>query len=394
MTTISQTQAIENNIENEHHDEILAIQSQIKIDVIAKRWWFMGLSILLTIPGLVFMVLSMMNYPDHAPLKLGIDFTGGMMYRMAFVQKLTQADITKMNTVIEGLKINGPVIQLEQADNTLNGTSKALVTTTAEKMEAKQKAEQEAAKHPHSITTMFKDSNTQSAVDADKNVRFNSIVSIRTKPLTDDESKTLNDAIKQNFGAFAVLEKSQIGPTLAKELFTQAGIGLMVTFGLIVLYLTIRFQLDYASSALIALFHDAIFVVGTFSMLGWFFGMEVNSLFVTAVLTVVGFSVHDTIVVFDRVRENTKRYYSLKLPVRTLINLSVNQTFARSINTSLTALITLTALYLFGGDSTRQFLLALILGIATGTYSSIFVASILLGMWREKKEKQLAPAVI
>lgn len=370
--------------------EIAVIESQIKLDVIAKRWWFIGLSILLTIPGLVFMVMSMMSYPDHAPLKLGIDFTGGMMYRMAFVQKLDQTDVNKMNMVIENLKITGPIIQLEQADNSLKGTSKAIVTTTEEKTKAFEEALKEAQaaskNKKESVSDLFKDSN-KTAVKTDKNVKFQSIVSIRTKPLVDAESKALNNALKTNFGEFAVLEKNQIGPTLAKELFVQAGMGLLVTFALIVLYLSIRFKLDYATSALIALFHDAVFVVGTFSMLGWFYHMEVNSLFVTAVLTVIGFSVHDTIVVFDRVRENTKRYYSLKLPIRTLINLSVNQTFARSINTSLTALITLTALYLFGGDSTKQFLLALIMGIATGTYSSIFVASILLCMWREKQEK-------
>ena len=130
--------------------------------------------------------------------------------------------------------------------------------------------------------------------------------------------------------------------------------------------------------------HDVVFVVGVFALLGLFCGVQVDGLFLTAILTVIGFSVHDTIVVFDRIRENL-RYYAKKMSFGEIVNASVTQTMARSINTSLTTLITLMALYFFGGVTTRDFVFAMILGIAIGTYSSIFFASMLIDFWRDKK---------
>ena len=156
----------------------------------------------------------------------------------------------------------------------------------------------------------------------------------------------------------------------------------------IIAYLTLRFQFDYALAAILGLVHDVIFVCGTFSILGLVCGVEVDALFVTAVLTVIGFSVHDTIVVFDRVRENL-RYYSKKMSFGEIVNFSVNQTLARSINTSLTTLLTLFALYFFGGVTTKNFVLAMILGIAIGTYSSIFFCTVLVDIWEEKKMGKL-----
>jgi preprotein translocase subunit SecF len=137
--------------------------------------------------------------------------------------------------------------------------------------------------------------------------------------------------------------------------------------------------------AIVALLHDALFVLGVFSLLGHFLGVEVDALFVTAILTVIGFSVHDTIVVFDRIRENLRRD---KGSFETIVNNSILETVARSINTSLTVLLTLLALFLFGGQSIRLFVLALLIGIASGTYSSIFNASpllVTLHNWRLKR---------
>jgi preprotein translocase subunit SecF len=125
--------------------------------------------------------------------------------------------------------------------------------------------------------------------------------------------------------------------------------------------------------------------MGVFSLLGLFYGVHIDSLFVTAILTVLGFSVHDTIVVFDRIRENLK-FYSKNATYDEIVNASVNQTLARSINTSLTTLITLGALYFFGGVTTKDFVLVMILGIAIGTYSSIFFASTLVALWHDKSE--------
>ena len=149
-------------------------------------------------------------------------------------------------------------------------------------------------------------------------------------------------------------------------------------------YLTLRFHIEYALIAIFTLVHDVLFVIGVFALLGIFYGVHIDALFITAVLTVLGFSVHDTIVVFDRVRENLK-FASKSMTYNEIVDASVNQTLARSINTSLTTLITLLALYFFGGVTTKDFVLAMILGIAIGTYSSIFVASVLLVFYKNYK---------
>lgn len=137
---------------------------------------------------------------------------------------------------------------------------------------------------------------------------------------------------------------------------------------------------------LVALFHDLIIPIGLFACLGHFYSVEVGTNFIVALLVILGFSVHDTIVVFDRIRENLKRYTSLDFV--SLINQSVNETLVRSINTSLTVLLTLMALYLFGGDTLKYFILALMVGIFSGTYSSIFIASPLLASWFKKLTSQ------
>ena len=155
----------------------------------------------------------------------------------------------------------------------------------------------------------------------------------------------------------------------------------------IVIYITVRFRFDYAISAILALIHDVTFILGVFSILGLVFGVQVDSLFVTAILTVLGYSVNDTIVVFDRIRENYK-FYSKKETFSEIVNASVNQTLARSINTSLTTLLILFALYFLGGVTTKDFVLVMILGIAIGTYSSIFFASNIVALWNEIQENK------
>lgn len=214
-----------------------------------------------------------------------------------------------------------------------------------------------------------------------------SVVSMRTKQLKNQDGTVLQQRLQQRFGSLVLLQKNSIGPTLASELFTNALIALLLAYLLIIGYLTFRFQFDYAICAIVALVHDTLFVIGMFSMLGYLFHTEVDSLFVTAILTVVGFSVHDTIVVFDRLRENTKRLYTKKVSFGQIANISINQTLARSVNTSFTALLTLLALFFLGGETTHDFALALIFGIATGTFSSIFIASLCLAWWREGKGK-------
>jgi preprotein translocase subunit SecF len=146
---------------------------------------------------------------------------------------------------------------------------------------------------------------------------------------------------------------------------------------------------NFGVAAIIAMLHDAILLVGIFSILGFLFKVEVDSLFVTAVLTVIGFSVHDTIVVFDRIRENLRRERG---EFEAIVNTSILETMARSLNTSLTVLLTLLALFLFGGESIKLFVLALLIGIASGTYSSIFNASPILVSWYRWRQKREATA--
>ncbi len=180
---------------------------------------------------------------------------------------------------------------------------------------------------------------------------------------------------------------SSIGPTIGAELKQKSIKAIvMVLFG-ISLYIAWAFRKvsiplsswRYGTVTLAALFHDLIIPIGLFAFLGRFYGVEVGINFIVALLVILGFSVHDTIVVFDRIRENLKRYASMDFV--SLVNQSVNETLVRSINTSLTVLLTLAALYAFGGESLRYFVLALMVGIFSGTYSSIFIASPLLASW-------------
>ena len=180
---------------------------------------------------------------------------------------------------------------------------------------------------------------------------------------------------------------STVGAVVSNDLVVQALT--LILFGSlgIVLWITYRFRdVKMGVTALVALVHDVIVVVGAFALLGTFFGVQIDSLFVTAILTVIGFSVHDTIVVFDRVRENRSRHAGESFA--RIVNHSILQTFGRSITTSLTVVITLLALLLFAGQAIGVFVLALLLGIVSGTYSSIFNASPLLVVWHEWEDKR------
>jgi preprotein translocase subunit SecF len=185
-----------------------------------------------------------------------------------------------------------------------------------------------------------------------------------------------------------------VGPSVSRDITRNAILSVLMASLAIVLYVAWAFRKtpppvtswSFGVCAIIALLHDALFVLGVFSLLGHFFGVEVDALFVTAILTVIGFSVHDTIVVFDRIRENLRRE---RKTFDQIVNDSILETLARSINTSLTVLLTLLALFLFGGQSIRFFVLALLIGIISGTYSSIFNASQLLVTWHEYKLKRM-----
>lgn len=231
-------------------------------------------------------------------------------------------------------------------------------------------------------------------VDTDKELYKDAVVqpsdkimTIKAKSIDNKEQTILFDTLKKELGDFQTRKVEVVGPTIGKELFTNSMLGFGLVLVGIIAYLSFQFRYDYAMCAIIALVHDVLFLVGTFALFGKLFGTEIDSLFVTAALTVAGFSVHDTIVVYDRIRENSKKS-KRGTPIAEIANFSLNQTMTRSINTSLTVLITLTFLYFFGGDSTKDFVLAMLIGIAAGTYSSIFIASPLLVLWKQIEDKK------
>lgn len=184
-----------------------------------------------------------------------------------------------------------------------------------------------------------------------------------------------------------------IGPTISAELKKKSFLAIVFVLAAIILYITFAFRKvshpvsswKYGVCAVVALLHDIIIPVGVFAALGHFLGVEVDTLFVTALLTVLGFSVHDTIVVFDRIRENLIKFS--RETFGDVVNRSVNQTMTRSINTSLTVLLVLLAVFLLGGVTTKYFVLTLIIGVIFGTYSSIFIASSLLVVWHRMSKK-------
>ena len=332
------------------------------LDVVKHRWQYMIVSFVFLIPGIFYLVTNFTNPDIKAPVKLGIDFVGGTMLEYGVEKPLSQADVNAVRTVFEDKGYTGTVVQIQEPRVGINKEAIQLGAAPAEEEPA------------------------QTAVETSEKGDVASIVSIRSKQLAEEDLAQIKTDLESKFGTLTLLQKNSIGPSLASELLGNGFLALILAYVLIVGYLTFRFEFDYAVCAIIALVHDALFVFGCFAMLSAMYNTEVDSMFVTAILTVVGFSVHDTIVVFDRVRENYRVYYTKKVPFNDIVNLSVNQTLARSINTSLSALLPLIALYFFGGETTKDFVLACILGITVGTYSSIFIASSLLALWREKKQ--------
>lgn len=219
---------------------------------------------------------------------------------------------------------------------------------------------------------------------------------IKTESIEKEKHDKVLAEIAEKVGSFKEVRLDSIGPIVGKELKKNAIYQLFLVSLGIILYIAYAFRKvakpvtswRFGISAIIALLHDLFFVLGVFSLLGHFKGVEVDSLFVTAMLTVLGFSVHDTIVVFDRIRENLKVHAGQSIEF--IVNHSISQTIVRSLNTSLSVLFVLLALLLFGGESIRYFVLALFIGITVGTYSSIFIASPVLVVIQKWKSKSVA----
>lgn len=288
------------------------------LDIIGKRYWYLLASAIVIIPGLV----SLLMAPG---LKLGVDFTGGTLWEMKFN---TPVQTAEMKEVFAQYDLGDTIVQTA-GDNALLVRSKEI------KSDSEQKA-------------------------------------------------SIESAVREKFGNFEELRFESVGPSVGQEVAQQAIWAVVFASVGILLYISWAFRkvpspFRYGACAIIAVLHDAFLVLGIFSILGKLFNIEIDALFVTAVLTVIGFSVHDTIVVFDRVRENMGKRTGE--PFEVVVNHSLLQTLGRSFNTSLTTAFTLTALMLFGGVTTKNFVAAMLIGIVSGTYSSIFNASMLLVMW-------------
>lgn len=221
-------------------------------------------------------------------------------------------------------------------------------------------------------------------------------VIVRTGVQEKAEHDRMLQTLRDKFGSITEEQFTSIGPVIGKELRSKALWQLILVSLGIIFYIAYAFRKvakpvsswRFGMAAIVALLHDLMIVLGVFSLLGRFSGVEVDSLFVTALLTVLGFSVHDTIVVFDRIRENLRLYQGDEL--FEIIRKSINETLVRSINTSATVILVLASLMLFGGDTIFYFVLALLVGIIVGTYSSIFIASPLLLVWHNRDLKKRA----
>ncbi|KKS13416.1 protein-export membrane protein SecF [Candidatus Daviesbacteria bacterium RIFOXYD1_FULL_41_10] len=291
------------------------------LNLMGKKWWFFVLSLVIILPGTISLFLYGLN--------LGVDFTGGALLEYKFERSINKDNlhekIVKQNIEVSSIADSG-----------------------------------------------------------------NNTYIIKTKPVDGQKILEVKKELEKDFGKAEEVRVENIGPIIGAETTRNAFLAVIVASFAIIIYLALSFRkvpkpassLRFGITAVIALLHDVLVLVGVFSLLGHFLKVEVDVLFVTATLTVIGFSVHDTIVVFDRIRENLPKHLSRRF--EEVANISITQTLARSLNTSLTVVFVLLALLLFGGETIRWFVVALLVGIVSGTYSSIFNATALLVLWEEK----------
>ncbi|MBD2042334.1 protein translocase subunit SecF [Microcoleus sp. FACHB-672] len=324
----------------------------MKLNVIKRRslWWTISIAIILS--GLIAMVISWTRPDIRAPLRPSLDFVGGT--RLQF-----ELDCTKPNNCVSEADPSKPRrIEI--------GTVRDL------------------------LTQQGLGGSTIQILDKDPKVKDQQVISIRTKELKEQDRTQLRSTLESKIGAFdpQAVRIDTVGPTLGRQIFSSGLLALLISFAGITIYLTFRFQLDYAFFAFVALFHDVLITIGIFSILGLVLGVEADSLFIVALLTIIGFSVNDTVVIYDRVREVIALHPDQH--INQIVDDAVNQTLTRSINTTLTVLLTLFSIFLFGGETLKYFALALIIGFTAGAYSSIFIASSLLAWWRERTGKAIA----
>ena len=286
------------------------------IDFVGKRKWYFLVSGIIILIGVIFLL--------SAGLQRGIEFTGGTMVTVSFEQAVTQEELREELAVL--------------------GHDDAII---------------------------------QWSDDAQAFV-------IRTTELSEEDVVVMQNALTEAFGTLTIVEIYAISGSIASEIEGNAAIAVIVAAIGILLYITWAFRrlmrpFRYGVCAIVALLHDVIIVLGIFSVLGVIFDMEIDAMFIVGVLTIIGYSVNDTIVVFDRIRENSLK--SPGTPLATTVNNSIMETLGRSLNTVITTLFVILALLLLGGATIHNFALVLLIGVISGTYSSIFIASQLLIVW-------------
>lgn len=211
-------------------------------------------------------------------------------------------------------------------------------------------------------------------------------VILKLLPTAESEKVKIGEILSAKLGPLTELRFETVGPTLGRELLIKTLVAVVLAAGFILAYVAYQFKDKmYGICAILAMFHDSLILLGSFSLLGKFFGVEVDTLFVTALLTILSFSVHDTIVVYDRIRESIKNNPNEGFEY--LVNRAVNETLVRSLNNSLTIILMLLSLLLLGGVTIRWFVAALLIGTITGTYSSTFTAAPLLLVWKDWEGK-------
>lgn len=282
---------------------------KIPFDIMRRSKIWFAISLLVIIPGMISMFVNGFNF--------GIDFTGGTIMDMRFEKQVTLVEI---RDVLKGYGLDNATIQL---------------------------------------------SGEASNVEASENVM------IRTVDLEENDRKAIMASLKEKVGNYTVLREEKVGATIGGELIMDALMATVISWVLIIFYVSYRFEWRFGVSAVLALVHDILVVLSIFS----FTQKQVDSSFVAAILTVVGYSINDTIVIFDRIRENLKLHFRRGGDLYALANRSIFQTLTRSLYTVFTCLFTTFALYWFGGDTTKDFAFALICGFFSGCYSSIFIAS-------------------
>lgn len=282
---------------------------KIRFDILKRSKLWFAISLLIIIPGIFCMFTKGFNF--------GIDFTGGTIIEMEFQQEVT---LPQVRDVLREYNLDNATIQL---------------------------------------------SGDASNVEASKDVM------IRTMDLEENERKAVMASLKDEIGDYTVLREEKVGATIGGELITDALMATVISWILIILYVSYRFEWRFGVAAILTLIHDVLIVLSVFS----FLHKQVDSSFVAAILTIIGYSINDTIVIFDRIRENQRLHFKRGGDLNELANRSIYQTLTRSLYTVFTVLFTTFALYFFGGDTTKDFSFALLIGFFSGSYSSIFVAS-------------------